>query len=233
MPNSVSSSDDERLPQIERAVAGLGREVEAAKIAQARLASKATVLELEEQVANLADQVAELPNLMPTSEPSETRPVDSWLARLPDLFTPAEVLADLIRWVADVYLRYTDAATELPECWLWHPEIVEELLWLMQAWRGAYYGKPSIRAVGDWHDRHRPGVVRRITGYAGTCSLDNHHLDRASDRVVEVPTAGAAAAIAAWWAGDRDRPAPEPTQEQIAAADAAFNRRSRSKGART
>lgn len=232
MPNH-SSSDAERLALLERAVAGLGREVEAAKIAQARLAGKTTVLELKEQLTNLADQVAELPNLMPAAEPAEVRPVDSWLARLPGTFTPAEILADLTGWVGDIYLRYNDAATELPECWLWHPEIIEELLWLMQAWRAAYFGKTSIRAVADWHDRHRPGVVRRITGYAGTCSLDNHHQNRAADRIVELPAADAAEAIAAWWAGDHDQPAPEPTAAQIAAADAAFNRRSRSKGART
>lgn len=229
MPNS----DAERLALLERAVGGLGREVEAAKIAQARLADKATVLELKEQVANLADQVAELPNLIPPAEPAEARPVDSWLARLPGTFTPAEVLADLIGWVGDVYLRYADAATELPECWLWHSEIIEELLWLMQAWRGAYFGKPSIRAVGDWHDRHRPGVVRRITGYAGSCSLDNHRQERAADRIVEVPASDAAEAIAAWWASEPEQPAPKPTPQQIAAADAAFSRRSRSKGART
>lgn len=228
MPNS----DDDRLAGVERAVGGLGREVEAVKISQARLADKTAVAELTRQVGELADQVTDLVNLTQPAD-TELRPVDSWLARLPGTFAPVEILADLIGWVRQVHLRYADAATELPECWLWHPEIVEELLWLMQAWRDAYFGAPSVRSVGDWHDRLRPGVVRRITGYAGNCSLDNHHQDRAADRIVEVPTADAAEAIAAWWAGDNDQPAPEPTREQIAAADAAFNRRSRYRGAQS
>jgi hypothetical protein len=222
------STDEERLALLERAVRGLGREVEAARIAQDGLAAKTTVIDLRGQVAQLADQVADLPNLIPKADQSESYPVVSWLARIPDEFTASEVLAELICWVRLVHLRYADAATGLPECWLWHPEVVEELLWLMQAWRAAYL-KPSIRAVGDWHDRLRPGVVRRITGYAGTCSLDNHRQHRAADRV-EVPTADAAEAIADWWSGDPDRQAPEPTDQQIAAAFAAFNRRSRHPG---
>jgi hypothetical protein len=223
------NTDEERLALVESAVRGLGREVEAARIAQAGLAAKAAVIDLQGQVAQLADQVAELPNLIPTADQSQSYPVVSWLARLPDTFIASEVLAELICWVRLVHLRYADAASGLPECWMWHPEVVEELLWLMQAWRAAYL-KPSIRAVGDWHDRLRPGVVRRITSYAGTCSLDNHRHDRATDPVVEVPTADAAEAIAAWWSGDLDRLAPEPTEEQIAAAFAAFNRRSRHPG---
>ncbi|MBO0811205.1 MAG: hypothetical protein J2P23_04075 [Microlunatus sp.] len=222
---------EERLQLLERAISGLGREVEAAKTAQAGLASQAALVELTGQVVKLGDQVAELPDLIAPPEPAELRPVQSWLTGLFEPFTPADVLRDLIGWMRTVHLRYADAAAELPECWLWHPEIIEELLWLMQAWRAAYLGKPSIRAVADWHDRLRPGVVRRITGYAGTCSLDNHHHDRAADQTVQVPTADAAGAIAAWWASDRDRPAPEPTDQQIAAADAAFNRRSRHRGA--
>jgi hypothetical protein len=226
------NADDERLSLLERAVRGLGREVEASRIAQSGLAAKTTVIDLQGQVAQLADQVADLPNLIPATDQSESYPVVSWLARLPDTFSASEVLAELIGWIRLVHLRYTDAASGLPECWLWHPEVVEELLWLMQAWRAAYL-KPSIRAVGDWHDRLRPGVVRRITGYAGTCSLDNHLHHRAADPVLEVPTADAAEAIAAWWSGDLDRPAPEPTQDQIAAAFAAFNRRSRHQGGRS
>lgn len=153
----MPTSDSERLARLERAVGGLGREVEAAKIAQTRLAGKQTVLELKEQIANLADQVAELPSLIPQTEP-EVRRVDSWLARLPGTFTPAEILADLIRWVGTVHLRYADAATELPECWLWHPEVVEELLWLMQAWR-----KRLLRPSVDPRRRRlaRPASARR------------------------------------------------------------------------
>src|SRR4051794_24637114 len=106
-------SDEERLARVERAIRGLGREVEATHIAQAALAAKATVIDLQGQVAQLADQVTDLPNLIPTADQSESYPVASWLARLPDTFTASEILADLIGWVRLVHLRYTDAATGL------------------------------------------------------------------------------------------------------------------------
>ena len=58
-----------------------------------------------------------------------------------------------------MFLRYPDGVAVLPECWLWHPDVVEELLWLMHAWRAAYEGRgASVQLAGDWHDRQRPGV---------------------------------------------------------------------------
>jgi hypothetical protein len=121
-----------------------------------------------------------------------------------------------------IYLRYADAAEGLPECWLWHPEVVEELVWLMQAWTAAYEAKGAhVRMVADWHDRLRPGVVRRVKeNYGGSCSLDNHLGDRAKPMPV-VPVLDATDALAAWWADHRDERAPAPTQDQITAADQA------------
>lgn len=218
---------EERLGMIERQVRGLAREVEAAKTAQESLAGKAQLVELKGQLVKLADQVADLPNLLKPPAPADAQPVESWLGQVPDTFTPAEVLTDLTGWLRTIYLRYADGAKGLPECWLWHPEVIEELVWLMQAWRAAYLGEPSIRAVGDWHDRLRPGVVRRIEAYTGGCSLTNHQ--HPTGQPVDVPVADAARAIAEWWAGDHDNAAaPAPTEEQLAAADrAAFNGRTR------
>lgn len=224
------SGSEERLGRLERAVAGLGRELEAAKIAQAGLASQNALVDLAGQVVKLGDQVAELPDLIAPPDQAQRVPIQSWLAGLFEQFTPEQILTDLVGWVRTIHLQYADAAAELPECWLWHPEVIEELLWLMQAWRTAYFGHPSIRSVADWHDRQRPGVVHRIAGYAGTCSLDNHRQARVTGRAVEVPAADAAVAIAAWWAGDHDQPAPKPTPAQLSAAEAAFNRRSRYRG---
>ena len=56
------------------------------------------------------------------------------------------MLTDLTRWLDDIYLRYADAARTLPECWLWHPEVVEELIWLMHAWLAAYQGDDAVAA---------------------------------------------------------------------------------------
>jgi hypothetical protein len=104
----------------------------------------------------------------------------------------------------------------LPECWCWHPDIVEELLWLMHAWCAAYQGaNASVTLAGDWHDRQRPGVVRRVRAVAGTCSRENHQTrpgwQRGStDTPPVVPSADAITLIAAWWGPARDEQAPEP-----------------------
>jgi hypothetical protein len=66
-------------------------------------------------------------------------------------------------------------------------------------------------AVGDWHDRARPGVVRRIRASAGTCSYENHRLDPGSTRLTtQWSTQDAARVIAAWWTGARDQLPPGP-----------------------
>src|SRR4051794_10119729 len=70
-------------------------------------------------------------------------------------------LAELMVWLDDVYLRFPDAT--LPSCWLWHPTVVEELLWLRRSWLEAFTGRTAaVFRVADWHDRQRPGVVARI-----------------------------------------------------------------------
>ena len=92
----------------------------------------------------------------------------SWLDADLDPHDPSvaeDILTRLAQWVAGVYLRYPDA--RLPDCWLWHPEVVEELLWLHQAWLAAYAEGARVTAAADWHDRYRPGVVARIKSYRG------------------------------------------------------------------
>jgi len=130
----------------------------------------------------------------------------------------AELLLDVIsRWIAAVYLRYSDA--RLPACWLWHPDVVEELLWLHEAWEAAYHPEAPATAVGDWHDRQRPGVVARIKTYAGMCSLEVHQPGHdGATPAPATPTADGVKAIAAWWTTQREDPGPAPTNEQMTAA---------------
>jgi hypothetical protein len=137
----------------------------------------------------------------------------------------AGLLDKLASWVGAVYLRYSDAVSGFPDCWMWHPEVVEELLWLHRAWLAAFSSGAPGTAVGDWHDRQRPGVVARIRAYAGMCSLEAHHpgQDRATPAPA-TPTADAVEAIAGWWATSRVLPGPIPTEEQIAAANARWRR---------
>jgi hypothetical protein len=125
------------------------------------------------------------------------------------------VLDELVGWLQTVYLRYPDGADQLPECWCWHPDVVEELLWLMHAWAAAYQGPQApVGLVGDWHDRQRPGVVRRIRTTAGSCSFENHQTragwTRRPSAAPAVPGLDSLGAIAQWWVTRRDQDAPEP-----------------------
>ena len=173
---------------------------------------------LRGDLRGLATTVAELAEGLAEAAVASDEPAPSWLWPL-EPADPVEfesTLAQLVRWLRRVYLRYTDAA--LPECWLWHPDVVEELVWLRGSWAAAYHGSTaSVQRAGDWHDRLRPGVVRRVRSAASSCSL-REHLDPAP--VPVVPVADAAPAIAAWWA-DPTGSGPVPTGEQIRTADAA------------
>jgi hypothetical protein len=198
------------------ALAGLAGEVEALRRATDPLRQlPARVDELARLLARVANELADhTAHSGPVAAPS-------WLMLPADPAIAQQVLGELTGWMGAVYLRYADAASSLPDCWLWHPDVVEELLWLMHAWATAYQGAAaSVALAGDWHDRYRPGVVRRIKATAGTCSLENHPGRAARpDAVGDVPLTEAADGIAAWWATRRDQLAPEPTEQQLATAD--------------
>ncbi len=206
------------------AVAGLAREVESMRRAMKQVATKSELTRLADLITELSDTVTAVTGATGGGA-GEAEPPTRWLATSWSAEAAGGLLADLTAWMSDVYLRYGDAYEALPECWLWHPEVTEELVWLMQAWLAAYESDTaSIRLAADWHDRLRPGVVRRIKdSYAKACSLDHHVGPRAKPAPV-VPVADAADAIGAWWADHRDRPAPEPTDEQVDAAIQAMGR---------
>ncbi|MGH3489276.1 MAG: hypothetical protein ACRDP8_15380 [Actinopolymorphaceae bacterium] len=198
------------------AVAGLAREVEGLSRAVKKLQDLPRRMdELSEMFARLSTAAAAAAQ----TSPSEGTP--SWLT-LPAGGPDAEmVLTDLLGWMEQVYLRYADAAASLPECWLWHPDVVEELVWLHHAWQYAYTDAEQFRPhlPGDWHDRQRPGVVRRIKASAGTCSLDNHLPGGTRHHnAVRPPVGEAHEQIAAWWAMRRGEAPPAPTHEQLATA---------------
>lgn len=201
------TTEHEQDPAI--AVAGLAREVQA----MGELLKQLSVLpnrtaELSEVVEHLVGRVAE------RDIPQDVDGPISWL----DLTGATEpLLSDLISWMRRIYMRYPDAAQHLPDCWLWHPEVVEELLWLRQSWAVAYHpaaGSPQL--AGDWHDRYRPGVVRRIREQVGACALERH-----ADQVPtpDVPLAEAVDLIAGWWGSDRAYPAPPPAGEHFVASE--------------
>ena len=204
------------LTALRAAVTGLAREVEGLRRSLAGTASAA-------ELTRIADLVTDLSTIVnATGTPADPPP--SWLTLPAEVDAAATLLSDLVGWLAQVYLRYSDAARGLPECWLWHPDVVEELVWLRLAWLDAYTSDvASVRAAGDWHDRLRPGVARRIADYTRACSLESHLPDRAVG-VPPVPMAGAIEEIAAWWCCSRSEPGPSPTDHQLRAAASAARR---------
>ena len=201
-------------------LAGLVAEVDALRRAVDALAG------LPAQVRDLAGVITALTDHPDgTSGPGARAGVDglpSWLDLSADFADAVTVLGELVAWLHTVYLRYPDAASGLPECWLWHPDVVEELLWLRGAWLEAYHAeRAAVAAAGDWHDRQRPGVARRIRATAGTCSLEAHQPGGERHRGAEpVPLAEAIHTIGDWWTTNRQAIAPAPDAGHIAAATA-------------
>jgi len=188
-------------------------------------------VDLDQRQADLDDLVRrmaeDLALLLPTDDGQDPAALPSWLAA-DDPVRGRVMLADLADWLAAVYLQYPNVT--LPSCWAWHPSVVEELWWLRQAHHTAYAGQRACwRDVADWHDRLRPGVVRRLTPIANGCELALHAPGaRRAPAAPVVPLAGALDAVAERWT--RDRTAPEPSTEQLAEAqahDTATHRRHR------
>jgi hypothetical protein len=211
-------------PASAAALTGLAAEVEALR---AQLATLAELPERMEQlgttVANAVDELAGVGR-----KPDPVRPI-SWLAEPAGADELACRLGELADWVARVYLRYPAAARSLPDCWLWHPDLVEELAWLHLAWQTAYHPKlGTVAAAGDWHDRQRTGVATRIRASAGTCSLEVHLTPTVPEPAA--PSVDALPVIAAWWATSRAGTPPEPNPALVAAAHA--RRSAAARGAR-
>lgn len=266
-PATDTAADPADVPA-RPAPAGAGRgprvaddQVRAIAKAVDRNARKAT--ELNDQVRQLADDVARLvtlvttPPLIPTPAPART-PGEPATARPPVAGDPPEddpakpdgheggeavawswllisdpelavtMLADLVEWLDRVYLRFPN--TELGACWLWHPHVIEELLWLRCAHADAYGSETgSWLRAGDWHDRQRPGVVRRVREALSKCDLSLHEPGRPHGHALAVaPLVAHAAQIAEQWATTSTRPEPTPAQLTEAADYAtALHRRTR------
>ena len=192
------------------AMAGVAREVDTLRRAVEPL------LDLPARVDDLTRIAVDLTNAVSALTARRSAAAcPSWLLLPNDLDAANTTLDALTGWLAAVYLRYPDGVDHLPECWLWHPDVVEELLWLMHAWSAAYQGpQASVALVADWHDRQRPGVVRRTRQSAGSCSVENHQTragwSRRPSTGPDVPGAEYLPSIAAWWGARRDEAAPEP-----------------------
>jgi hypothetical protein len=176
---------------------------------------EALVREVAEGLAMLAERpAAPVPGGGPQAADGAVR---SWLTFGDPECTAAD-LAELVAWLARFYLVFPN--TSLPSCWLWHPEVVDELWWLFQSHRDAYNPvSGSWLRVGDWYDRQRPGVVARIRAAAGSCELTLHLPPQEMSRgPLPAPMVGSVDRVAAWAAAGRDQPGPVPTEAELAEA---------------
>lgn len=169
--------------------------------------------ELDERVRALTGAVADLARAGGSPAEGEAGAVShppSWLL-VGDREAAGALLGDLVEWLGAVYLRYPDA--HLPSCWLWHPAAVEELWVLRGAHRDAFGGpQPAWAKASDWHDRQRPGVVKRLSPL-GACALSEHRPDGAQDKKPEAaPLAGHIDAIADAWTTTGMPPVPSEEQ---------------------
>lgn len=185
----------------------------------------AEIRRLTQQVADLDQQLRQLSQQLITNKPEQpaTEELVSWLT-VTDLTEAATVIEQLREWLEQVYLRYPNAA--LGNCWAWHPDVVEELWWLRNAWYEAYSGaEPSWQKVGDWHERYRPGALARINAATRTCGLDVHARDPEGEPPV-VPFADALPEIVtAWTSPHRVNWPPVPTKHQLIEARRLFDAR--------
>ena len=199
----------------------------------ARLTAAADVCEADREalhghVRELAGMVTDLARSDGSGPVRGGPPILSWLdlgGWPPDGPGPVTVLADLADWLRRVYLRYS--GTVLPDCWMWHPGVVEELLVLRRLWADMHDRRTgSSRQVADWHQIYRPGVAKRIKeSPAGSCDLLRHANggDLSDSNGDPAPLADHSALIARSWA--RDGRVPHPTPEMLAEVELQLTRR--------
>ena len=142
---------------------------------------------LAAQVKELSDQVTALAERLGAEEepPKPAGPaLPSWFevhgeqARV--------MLSDLVEWVDTILIHHFAARDALPECWMYHGEQVENLLWLRAGWYFVHRSPDAKPWHGyDWHDRWMPAVMARIKRTLGAsgCRFDNHREDSTEHKV--------------------------------------------------
>jgi hypothetical protein len=142
---------------------------------------------------------------------------------------PEQVLLamrELKTWLRAVYVRYEGSgdspAPVLSDCWAWHTAAVVELWTLYRMWLAAYQGpKASDQLVADWHDRYRPGTVRRVNAALTGCR-PSKHADRMRYRPPGVHGTEMLPELAGWMVVGQHGQAspPEPTAAMVKEAEA-------------
>src|SRR6266498_1003929 len=127
---------------------------------------------LSRRVDDLAASLAQMAETVITArQPDAGAPTPCWLDHDADPGRDAatsraardaeQLLGTLGPWVGAVYLRYSDAVSAFPDCWMWHPDVVEELLWLHRAWLSAYDPEAPVTRTSPAKTGPRPPRPRR------------------------------------------------------------------------
>jgi hypothetical protein len=169
---------------------------------------------LRGEVATLSGVVAELGGMVQDlagdivrfvaqGDPSAVR---SWIA-VDDPELGRLMLADLAEWLSSVWVRFPGPA--LPECWAYHPYVVEELWVVMNLHRACFRKGGTWQNLADWLKTYRPAAAERIQKEVGSCELTEHEPGADLDPVdwASVPEADLSE-VADYWTGHRRAPYP-------------------------
>jgi hypothetical protein len=128
--------------------------------------------------------------------PGGDTPAPDWLS-VDDPGLAVVWLSGVHAWTGRVWCRYPDVT--LPDCWLWHPSVVAELLVGWQLWIEATYPGAECTALGVWHDRWRTGVNSRISKALSGCErTPGHHVNRSGVKFTY--NVSYLDELASWWA---------------------------------
>ena len=83
----------------------------------------------------------------------------------------------LVDWLLGVFVvRYPSSAEALQPCWFQHPEVVENLSWLHNAWTVAFRSADSpVALAADWHTAWLPRVVAVMKSEFRPCYTNQIH----------------------------------------------------------
>ena len=121
----------------------------------------------------------------------------------------AQWLDEAARWLREVGAHHR---LDLPPCWPLHPEVVAEVLALVEVRATAYASTPE--AVAEYLGRWLPGARERITEALSKCH--GEHLIGATPYAVSgLPVTE----VAQWWASDRATSPAIPLRAWMRALD--------------
>jgi hypothetical protein len=168
----------------------------------------ADVASLTRGITDLTTQIRTLttnttsPAGLPADPDGEEDGQPDWFA-VTDPDQARELLTGLVR-LTDVVLSH-HGITLTPACWPLHPTVVVDLLALACERSAAYAGERPT-PVSEWLARWLPATTERISTALAGCVGERGH--REGQHLYDT-TGFDSLSAAAWWAIDRELPAPE------------------------